>query len=292
MISGVMKEVGSAGLPSQLSLVTSAFPGLAAADLGKAAASPKPGNSVASRPAKPLRVKRFESILSSPLGDTQIRSSVSLDAFRSRQRERENIVARRDRHILLAQDFVTHGRSMKFLAGGEMPQWLAGFRVHSLERFSIIAKENQSACGGHHTTGRIAFTRLRIAPFKRAGIKIVGHQHFLALCPSHAAHAGSVIRPAFSKTLWLPEERSTILEREKIKKMRVGIVCRRIPVRGPGKTGTDQRAVCRRLDSRQDRAPLPINALGPIQLLDERHRRQKFSVNAVDYVQKSVAIRL
>src|SRR5579859_1872446 len=291
MITGVMKELGSAGLPSQLSFSTSRSFGFAGADVGRAAASPKPGNSVAIWLAKALRVKRFESICVFLRGILKLLPSVN-SATDSRQCERENIMACRDGHILFAQDCVAHGRSLKSLAGGEVPQRLAGFRIHSLERFGIIAEENQTAGRGHYPGGRVALAGLRIAPFDRAGIEIVCHQRLLAFRSARAADAGGVIRTAFGKTFRLHEKCSAILECEEIEEMRVRIEGRRIPIRGAGKSGANQRAIDRGFDSGQHRTPLRVDGLGPIQLLDERNGGEKVSVAAIENVSKAIAVRL
>src|SRR5690349_2110919 len=127
-MSGVMNDLGSEGFPSQLSfLMVLSFLSLAGVDDGSAAPTPKAGSSVAMRLVNALLLNRLENI-ASPV------------SWFLRQSKTENVAARSDGHVLLTSERVTHRRGVNALASGEVPQRLAGLRLHSLERLGVISK--------------------------------------------------------------------------------------------------------------------------------------------------------
>src|SRR5690242_8892021 len=118
-----MNPLGSAGLPSQLSFLTD-LSSLAFAGSGSAAATPRAGKSAAIRLVKALRVNKSESMLSPFIQKSESEFSGQCKC--------KNVAPHGNGHILLPGYREAHRRSVKFLAGVEVPKRLARFGIHGL----------------------------------------------------------------------------------------------------------------------------------------------------------------
>src|SRR5712664_2444569 len=189
-----------AGLPSQSIFLTppvsSFFFAGAAPEDAAVAVSPNPETRVARRPANALRVKRLENTSVPPF-----RFSCSCKTLR--QCKAKNVRSRGDGNVLFSQDGVSHRRSVNRLAGGEMPQRRARFRVHSFERLCIVAEENQPRCCAHRSSRRVALADLRILPGELSRVEIIAQENLLRLCSTAAAHSRGIVRASFGKFLGL-----------------------------------------------------------------------------------------
>src|ERR1700720_2189008 len=285
-MTGVMNPV-PAGLPSKSIFLTpleASFWGSGAAE-DTEAATPKPETSVAKRPANALRVKRLENICDSPFRFD--RSSEIL-----RQCKTENVCTRGNGNVLFPQHGVTHRRSANRLAHGEVPQRRARFRINSFERLRIVAEKDQSCRGAHGSCGGIPFTCLRILPAELARIEIVGQQNLLRFCSAAAAYAGRIVAAPFGETLGFHKKSAAVLQRQKVKLMRVGVVRWRIPVRCAGKPGAYFRAFRRRARASQNGPAVRVDFLRPVQPVDESRRRQEFPVRAIQHIKETVSVGL
>src|SRR5579864_1980758 len=181
---------------------------------------------------------------------------------------------------------------MYVLARIEVPQGIARLRVNGFKGLGIVAEKEQPACGAHNSTGRMPLARLRIAPGRFVGFKTESEHIFLGMIPGTAAGACGIVCLSFGKFLWLYQKHIAVFAGKEIEKVSRGIVRRRIPVRGPDESRTGARALCRGLHAGSNRTALRINALRPIEFVHEWKSREKLSTNAVQNVEKSIAIGL
>src|SRR6267154_282154 len=204
-----MNPFPSEGLPLPSSFCTP--PGDCSPRAGEAAAAParpKPGKSATNFAAKPRRVVRLENMCDPPLKY----DSARFDFLG--QGKTKDITSCGDGNVLLAVHRVTHGRSVKRLAGAEMPQGLAGFCFDRFEGFRVVAKEHETACGCHGSGGGPTAVRLRIAPANCCGIEVESQKSFLTALTERMAGAGAVIRFTFFEILRAGEENGAFFLRD------------------------------------------------------------------------------
>src|SRR5262249_35050204 len=92
----------------------------------------------AKRAAKPRREVRAENMVP-PY--SFLRKFADQNRYRSGQSKTKDIASRGDGHVLFALDRIRHGRSRNRLSRVEVPQCLAGLRVHRFKRLRIVSKK-------------------------------------------------------------------------------------------------------------------------------------------------------
>src|SRR5258705_11286640 len=120
-----------------------------------------PGRMAANRAAKPRREVKDENMLF-------LLFELFANLRKSWQSKTENVAAGGDSHVLFRIHRVGHGRSGDVLTRVEMPQRLAGLRVHRFEALGVIAEENQTGPGRHGAPGGAA-----LAPLSGAAPRVI-----------------------------------------------------------------------------------------------------------------------
>src|SRR5258708_28780906 len=103
----------------------------------------------ASRAAKPRREVKDENMLF-------LLFELFANLRKSWQSKTENVAAGGDSHVLFRIHCIGHGRSCNVLTSVEMPERLAGLRVHGLEGLRVVAQKDQTAGGRHGAPGGAA----------------------------------------------------------------------------------------------------------------------------------------
>src|SRR5438876_9526702 len=114
--------------------------------------------------------------------------------------------------MLLSLDRITHWRRINTLTRVEVPQRLAGLRLHSLKVVGIVCKKNHAARCCHGSTGRESRTHLRVLPGKGFSIEIVGQKKFLWMLCRIVFDTGRVIGLSLGKFLWFAEKSAAVFE--------------------------------------------------------------------------------
>src|SRR6266478_8297337 len=239
----------------------------------------------ASRAAKPRREVKDENMLF-------LLFELFANLRKSWQSKTENVAASGDRHVLFRIHRVGHGRSCNVLTRVEMPQRLAGLRVHRFEGLRVIAEEDQTARGRHGAPGGAALACLSVAPRGFIVVQREGQQDFLVVVPFAAMRAGRIIRLARFEFLRLQKENVTRVQGHEIEPGILRIVGRRVPVGSSDKTGAHARAFRGWLNSGANRPAFIVNSAGPIEFFGERSGREKLAIGSIEHVKKAVAVRL
>src|SRR5258705_3813308 len=244
-----------------------------------------PGRMAASRAAIPRREVKDENMLF-------LLFELFANLRKSWQSKTENVAAGGDSHVLFRIHPVGHGRSGNVLTRVEMPQRLAGLRVHRFESLRVIAEEDQAARGRHGASGGAALACLSVVPRGFIVVQREGQQDFLVVVPFAAMRACRIIRLARFEFLRLQKENVTGVQGHEIEPGIPRIVGRRVPVGSSDKTGAHARAFRGRLKSSANRAAFIVNCAGPIEFFDEWSGREKRAIGAIEHIQKAVAVGL
>src|SRR5204863_8366458 len=172
----------------------------------------------------------------------------------------------------------------------EVPQRLAGLRIHSLEGVSIVREKNYAACGCHGSAVGVSRTHLRILPGEGFGIEVIGQKELLWILCWIVFDAGRVIRLSFGKFLWFAKKSSAIFERLEIEKMGQLAVRRSIPVGRSGESRTNSRPFSGGLNTCPYGTALGIDSLCPIQFFHEANPGKEFAVSAIKNVDETISI--
>src|SRR5262249_54031461 len=153
-------------------------------------------------------------------------------SIKLRQSKTENIGSGRDGDKLLAVHGESHRRGVNVLSGVEMPERFPGGGIDGFEGLRIVTEENETACRRHGSAARMASANLRVSPGGLIRFEAVGQQDFLPRLARDVLYAGRVIGLTFGELLRFEEVQVTFFDGQKIEKARLGIVRRRVPVRG------------------------------------------------------------
>src|SRR4029077_7963311 len=172
----------------------------------------------------------------------------------------------------------------------EMPEGSARASVDRFERLCVVSKKDQAASRGHRAAVGTPGTHLGIFPCQLGSGELIREEDFFARITGTAFRTGGIVHVSGNEFFGAAKINAAVFRRQEIKKAGGRIVERSIPVRRTRNPRADASAFLRRHNSSKDRPAVLVDSLGPIQFLDERNSGKKFSIDAIQYIEKAVAI--